>query len=100
MSVCQYVRLSICHNELFSLGIKMKVVQNAIRGCQTVSMSIFQNATFQLRYQNESCSECHQDIGQSLCQYVRMQLFSLGIKMKIIQNVIIMSDGKKTSTDS
>ena len=25
-------------------------------------MSICQNATFQLRYQNESCSECHQDV--------------------------------------
>ena len=26
--------------------------------CQYVSMSICQNATFQLRYQNESCSKC------------------------------------------
>ena len=30
--------------------------------CQYVSMSICQNATFQLRYQNESCSECHHDV--------------------------------------
>ena len=67
MSVCQYVRM-----QLFSLGIKMKVVQNVIRISdshyvimsirQYVSMSICQNATFQLRYQNESCSECHQDV--------------------------------------
>ena len=28
----------------------------------------------------------------SVCQYVRMQLFSLGIKMKVVQNVIRMSD--------
>ena len=41
MSVCQYVRMSIC---------------------QYVNMLICQNATFQLRYQNESCSECHQEI--------------------------------------
>ena len=32
-------------------------------------MSICQNATFQLRYQNESCSECRQDGKQSLCHY-------------------------------
>ena len=46
----------------------MKVVQYAIRMsgsqyvntsvCQYVNMSICQNATFQLRYKNESCSEC------------------------------------------
>ena len=28
---------------------------------QYVSMSICQKATFQLRYQNESCSKCHQE---------------------------------------
>ena len=28
----------------------------------------------------------------SVCQYVSMQLFSLGIKMKVVQNVIRMSD--------
>ena len=73
MSVCQYVRMSIC---------------------QHVSMSICQNATFQLMYQNESCSECHQDVNMSLliCHYVRMQLFSLGINMKVFQNVIMMSE--------
>ena len=53
--------------QLYSLGIKMKVVQNVISMSdsqyvsksisQYVSMSIGQNATFQLRYQNESCSE-------------------------------------------
>ena len=56
-----------------------------------------------LRYQNESCSECHQDVTPSLgqyvymsvCQYVRMQLFSLGIKMKVVHNVIRMSDSQK-----
>ena len=36
-----------------------------------------------------------QNVNMSECNF-----FSLGIKMKIIQNVIIMSDGKKTSTDS
>ena len=69
--------------------------------CQYVSMSICKNATFQLSYQNESCSECQNDfkkhhIGMSTCQYVRMsicpyvrmQLFSLGIKMKVVPNVI------------
>ena len=40
MSVCQYVCMSIC---------------------QYVNMSICQNVTFQLRYQNESCSKCHQE---------------------------------------
>ena len=30
--------------------------------CQYVSMSICQNPTYQLRYQNESCSECHHDV--------------------------------------
>ena len=29
--------------------------------CQYVNMSIYQNATFQLRYQNETCSKCHQE---------------------------------------
>ena len=86
MSICQYVRM-----QLLSLGIKMKGFQNVIRTsdshyvimslcqyvnmsicqqvymsvCQYVSMSICQNATFQLRYQNESCSQCHQDVRQS-----------------------------------
>ena len=33
------------------------------RRVKTLShMSICQNATFQLRYQNESCSECHHDV--------------------------------------
>ena len=71
MSICQYVRM-----QLFSLVIKMKVVQNVktiseniILVCSNVSMSvcqyvrllIFQNATFQLRYRNERCSKCHQE---------------------------------------
>ena len=47
--------------------------------------------------QNKSCSECQQDVrniffAMSICQYVRMQLFSLGIKMKVVQNVIRTSD--------
>ena len=80
MSICQHVSMSICQYvrmQLFSLVIKMKVVQNVIMiseniisVCQNVSMSICpyvnmslcQNATFQLRYQNESCSKCHQEI--------------------------------------
>ena len=53
MSVCQYVRMS---------------------KCQYVSMSICQNATFQLTYQNESCSECHQDVKQSLFHYDNMSI--------------------------
>ena len=31
----------------------------------------------------------------SVCQYVRMQLFSLGIKIKVVHNVIRMSDSQK-----
>ena len=74
-------------------------------------MAIWQNATFQPRYQNESCSKCHNDVRQSLChyvktsicqffnmsicQYVRMRVFNLGIKMKVVQNVIMMSDSQK-----
>ena len=48
-------------------------------------------------YQNKSCSECQQDVRKSVCQYVRMQLFSLGIKMKIVQNVIRVSDSQYVS---
>ena len=91
MSICQYVSMSI----LFSLGIKMKVVQNVIRTsdshyvntsvCQYVNISICQNATFQIRYQNESCSECHQDVRPSLCQYVNMSI-GLYVSMSICQN--------------
>ena len=86
ISVCRYVGMSVC---------------------RYVGMSVCQNATFQLRYQNESCSECHQDVRPSLCQYqyvymlvcqyVRMQLYSLGIKMKVVQNVISMSDRQYVS---
>ena len=32
---------------------------------------------------------------KTLGQYVRMQLFILGIKMKVVQNVIRMSDSQK-----
>ena len=61
---------------ILSLVIKRKVVQNVNRmsennisvcqyvrmsTCPYVNMSICQNATFQLRYQNESCSKCHQE---------------------------------------
>ena len=109
--------------QLFSLGIKMKVVQNFMRTSDShyvntsirqyvsvsvcVSMSVCQYATFQIRYQNESCSECHMDVRQSLChyvntsvcqyvnmsvcQYVRMRLFRTGIKIKVVRNVIRMS---------
>ena len=81
MSVCQYVRM-----QLFSLGIKMKVVQNVIRMSdshyvimskrQYISMSICQNATFQLRYQNKSCSKCnlYKDVRMSRCQNATFQL--------------------------
>ena len=76
MSVCQYVRI-----QLFSLGIKMKVVQNVIR--------MSDNQYVICHYVNTSIC---QDLTMSGCQYVRMQLFSLGIKMKVVQNVIRMSD--------
>ena len=33
-----------------------------------------------------------QYVNMSVCQYVRMQLFSLGIKIKVVQNVIRMSE--------
>ena len=95
MSVCQYVRM-----QLFSLFIKMKVVQNVqtiseniISVCQHVSMSICpyvnmlicQNATFQLRYQNESCSKCHKDVRQSLCHYVKTSICQF-FNMSVCQN--------------
>ena len=35
---------------------------------------------------------CQYIVNMSVCQYVKMQLFSLGIKMKVVQNVIRMSD--------
>ena len=34
-------------------------------------------------------------VSRSVGQYVRMQLFSLGIKMKVVHNVIRMSDSRK-----
>ena len=77
MSVCQYVNMSVCQYvrmQLFSLGIKMKVVQNVIRMSDS------------------------QYVNMSICQYVRMLLFSLGIKMKVVHNVIMMSDSQKISS--
>ena len=69
-SLCQYVRMSICQYvrmQLFSLGIKMKVVQNVIRTsdshyvntsvCQYVSMSVCQY------------------VSMSVCQYVNMSIY-------------------------
>ena len=47
-----------------------------------VILSICQNATFQLRYQNESCSKCHKDVRQSLCHYVKTsicQFFNMSV---------------------
>ena len=85
-SLCQYVSMSICQNATFQLGY-----QNVIRTpdshyvimslCQYVSMSV--------------CQYVNMSIGlyiSAVCQYVRMQLFSLGIKMKV---VIRMSDSQK-----
>ena len=61
-------------NSILSLVIKRQVVQNVNRMsenntsvcqyvnmsiCQYVSMSICQKATFQLRYENGSCSKYH-----------------------------------------
>ena len=88
ISLCQYVDMS---------------------ECQYVRMSICQKATFQLRYENGSCSKYHivqngirmlerhyvtmsicQYVNMSICQYVKMQLFSLGIKTKVVQNVKII----------
>ena len=57
MSVCQYVNMSVCQYvrmQLFSLGIKMKVVQNFIR------MSDSQSHSFKVK--------------QSQCQSVRQTL--------------------------
>ena len=88
MSICQHVNMSICQYvrmQLFSLVIKMKVVQNVktiseniISVCQHVSMSVCQYVRMSI---------C-QHVSMSICQYVRMQLFSLGIKMRIVPNVI------------
>ena len=75
MSVCQYVRM-----QLFSLGIKMKVVQNVIR----MSNSHYFIMTICLY------------VNMSVCQYVRMQLFSLGTKMKVVQNVTSLKGGTLT----
>ena len=41
--------------------------------CQYVSMSVCQNATFQIRYQNESCSKCHQAKVVKECERVRVR---------------------------
>ena len=49
--------------QVFSLGIKIKVVQNGIRMPDS------------------------QNVNMSVCQYVITQLFSLGIKMKVVHNV-------------
>ena len=103
MSVCRYVRMSIFQNENFQLRHQKKSCSECqinvrkpyvgMSTCRYVSMSICQNATFQLRYQNESCSKCHKDV-RPICQLVRIQLFSLGIKIKVVQNVIRMSDSQ------
>ena len=53
---------------ILSLDMKTKVVQNVNRMSENI---------------------------MSVCQYVRMQLFSLCIKMKVVQNVIMMSDSQK-----
>ena len=37
-------------------------------------------------------------VNMSVCQYVRIELFSLGIKMKVVQNVIRMADSQKISS--
>ena len=83
MSFCQYVNMSICQYvrmQLFSLGIKMKVVQNVIR----MSNSHYFIMTICLY------------VNMSVCQYVRMQLFSLGTKMKVVQNVTSLKGGTLT----
>ena len=81
MSICQYVRI-----QLFSLGIKMKVVQKVIRMSDShyVIMSI------------------RQYVSMSVCQYQydKIQLFSLDIKMKVVQNVIRMSDSHYVNTNT
>ena len=50
--------------------------------------------TFQLSYQNKSCSECQQDVRKIDKQTHRKaeRLFSLGIKTKVVQNVTRMSE--------
>ena len=59
--------------------------------CQYVSMSVCQYVSMSV-CQYVSMSVC-QYVNMSVCQYVRMQLFSL--KMKVVQNVIRMSDSQK-----
>ena len=65
-------RMSTGFQKYFFLYVNMSVCQYE------------QNATFQLGYQNESCSECHQDVRPSLCQYVNMSR-GLYVSMSICQ---------------
>ena len=44
-----------------------------------------------------SNSECHQDVRKSVWQYVRMWLSSIVIKIKVVQNVIRMSESRYDS---
>jgi len=37
---------------------------------------------------SENIMSVCQHVNLTVCQYVRMKLFSLGIKMKVVQNVI------------
>ena len=78
----------VSYPELFrmSTGCQKTLCQYVnMSACQYVSMSICQNATFQLRYQNESCSECHQDVKQSLYHYDNMSICPY-VNMSICQN--------------
>ena len=97
-----------CKNifQLFSLVIKTKVVQNVnsmserqngipkdrLTDRQTdrqTERQIEDKTTFQPSYQNKSCSECQQGVRKHyvkmyVSQFVRLQLISLGIKMKVV----------------
>ena len=85
-----------------------KIVFNSEPNYQKKSYSeCQQDVSIQLRYQNKvvqnviRMSHRHY-VNMSICRYVnvRMQLFSLGIKMKAVHNVIRMSDSHKISSDS
>ena len=73
MSICQYVEMSECQYfrmQIFSLGIKRKVVQN-------------------VKTMSENIMLVCQHVDMSVCQYVRKLLFSLGMKMEVVQNIIL-----------
>ena len=103
-----------CKNifQLFSLVMKTKLVQNVNtmskrqnnmpkdrrtdrQTDRQTERQIEDKTTFQLSYQNKSCSECQQDVRKIERQAERQtdtdKFFSLVIKTKVVQNVNSMS---------